>query len=184
MAWFMGHADAVYALAFYRVGGDRELAADVVQETFLKALQRMEEYDPQRGPMTMWLGNITRNCIRTVRRRAGRDEVVGTAEHVDGQMLSALRNVGSSPLPEEILQRRETRELVAVTLSKLRCEYREVLIDRYYEQHPVKAIACSRGVTEGAVKSLLHRARQAFKNAFVNSAEVMVRDADSRGKAR
>ena len=65
----------------------------------------------------------------------------GTAENLDGQMLSAFRNVGSSPLPEDILHRRETRELVAVTLSKLRCEYREVLISRYYEQHPVRAIA-------------------------------------------
>ena len=134
--------------------------------------------------MTSWLGYIARNCIRTVLRRAGRDEAVGTAEHVDGQLRSALRNVGSSPLPEEILQQRETRELVAVTLSKLRCEYREVLIDRYYEQHPVKAIACSRGITEGAVKSLLHRARQAFRDAFVNSADAMVQDAESRGKAR
>ncbi len=180
----MGHADALYAFAFYRVGGDRELAADVVQETFLRALQTIDRYDPERGSMAAWLGYIARNCIRTVLRRAGRDEAAGTAENVDGQMLSAFRNVGSSPLPEEILQRRETCELVAVTLSKLRCEYREVLIDRYYEQHPVKVIACSRGVTEGAVKSLLHRARQAFKSAFVNSAEAMVQDANSRGKAR
>ena len=133
--------------------------------------------------MTTWLGYIARNCIRTVLRQARRDQAVGTAEHVDGQMLSAWRNAGSSPLPEETLQRRETRELVAVTLSKLRCEYREVLIDRYYEQHPLKAMSCSRGITEGAVKSLLHRARQAFKNAFVNSAEAMVQDAESRGKA-
>ena len=134
--------------------------------------------------MTTWLSYIARNCIRTVLRRAGKDEAVGTAEHVDGQMLSAFRNVGSSPLPADILQRRETRELVAAALSKLRCEYREVLIDRYYEQRPVKAIARSRGVTEGAVKSLLHRARQAFRNAFVNGAEAMMQDADSRGKIR
>jgi RNA polymerase sigma factor (sigma-70 family) len=134
--------------------------------------------------MTAWLGYIARNCIRTVLRRSGRDEAVGTAENFDGQMLTAFRNVGSSPLPDEILQRRETRELVAVTLSKLRCEYRQVLIDRYYEQHPVRAIAQSRGITEGAVKSLLHRARQAFKVAFVSSAEAIMQDAECGGRVR
>ena len=61
--WFRGHADAVYTFAFYRVAKDGELANEVVQESFTTALRRINQYDPDRGPMLAWLNGIARNSI-------------------------------------------------------------------------------------------------------------------------
>jgi len=41
-----------------------ELAEDVTQETFLTALNRIEDFDPDRGAMLPWLPYMARNCAR------------------------------------------------------------------------------------------------------------------------
>ena len=48
-AWFERYADSVYTFVYYRVGKDEQAASDVVQETFLDALTRIEQYDPERA---------------------------------------------------------------------------------------------------------------------------------------
>ena len=59
--WFERYADNVYTFVYYRVGKDEQVASDVVQETFLDALTRIEQYDPERGSMEAWLTTLSRN---------------------------------------------------------------------------------------------------------------------------
>ena len=49
--WFLSHANLVYTFVYYRVGRDAALAEEVVQETFLRALQEIERFEPRRGSM-------------------------------------------------------------------------------------------------------------------------------------
>src|SRR5437016_5059940 len=58
---FIGRFErAVYGLALSMLG-DRELAQDVAQETFIRAWRHAHAYDPRRGALTTWLLAITRN---------------------------------------------------------------------------------------------------------------------------
>src|SRR5689334_14352109 len=59
------HAGAVYAVAS-RLTDDRQLAEEVVQETFLAVWNRAELFDPASGSLAAWLHTIARN--RTVDR--------------------------------------------------------------------------------------------------------------------
>src|SRR5918998_6409958 len=59
------HGDAVFRIAFRR-SGDRQLAEEVMQETFLALWDRAELFDPAVGSLPAWLGTIARN--RTVDR--------------------------------------------------------------------------------------------------------------------
>ena len=170
--WFLEHADAIYTFVFYRVGRDEELATEVVQETFLAALERIEDYDRERGPMLPWLTYTARNCIRKALRQRGRLRSLGDRwEVIDRKLLAAYSELASSPLPDEILEKEETAELVQMALSNLPDNYRRALQQHYCLQRPLREIADGLGVTEGAVKSLLHRARLAFKAAFETIAD-------------
>jgi RNA polymerase sigma-70 factor (ECF subfamily) len=170
--WFREHADPLYTFVFYRVGRDAELATDVVQETFVAALRKIEDYDPRRGAMMPWLTYLARNRIRAALRQRSRTGAAGASwDEIDRRLLQAYRNLATAPLPDEVLERRETVELVQMALSNLPDNYRWALKQHYCEQRSLAEIARSRESTEGAVKSLLHRARLAFRAAFQTIAD-------------
>ena len=152
--WFLEHADGIYTFIFYRAGRDPELAADVVQETFLTALRKMDDYDPERGTMRTWLTFIAKNCVRTALRREGRYET-STAfwENLDRKLLSTYRSLATTPLPDEVLESEETVEMVQLTLSSIPGNYRKALLDHYQQKKSLKEIARLEGTTEGAVKT-------------------------------
>jgi RNA polymerase sigma-70 factor (ECF subfamily) len=165
--WFETYADALYSFVYYRVGKDPELAADVTQDTFVAALERIESYDPDRGEMLPWLTYTARNCIRKERRRqASGADANQLWLRIDAGMAAALADLDRAPLPSEVLEREETAELVRTVLSNLPFRYQRALLDRYFQHRSVVEIAAREGCSEGAAKSLLHRARRAFRAAF------------------
>jgi len=179
--WFLDNADAVYTFVYYRVGRDRELATEVVQDTFVFALRKLDDFDPTRGGMLTWLTLVARNCIRRSMRERGRYRTNGDPwEKIDARLMGTYRAIESSPLPDEVLDRRETVELVQATLSNLPGDYRQALRQHYCEQRSLREMAAMRGVSEGAVKSLLHRSRLAFKAAFRTIAESFGEDPSIR----
>jgi RNA polymerase sigma factor (sigma-70 family) len=132
--------------------------------------------------MLAWLTYIARNCIRRALERRG--QYAGHAtdwEEIDRKLLLACKELSAAPLPEEVLVRQETTELVHMALSNLPDNYQRALRRHYCDQWPLQEIARSEGVTEGAVKSLLHRARQAFKTAFQMFAETLDDRVSTRG---
>ena len=179
--WFIEHADALYTFVFYRVGRNEELACDVVQETFVTALGKIERYDPDRGTMRAWLTYTARNCIRKALRH-GRH--CAFWEEIDEKLLAAYERIATSPLPEEAVSCRETAELVRTTLSSIPGNYRDVLARHYWRDEPIKEIARALGTTEGAIKSLLHRARLAFKTAFLTLSESLREEYSATGRSR
>ena len=182
--WFRDYADAVYTFAYYRVGRDPDLATEVVQETFTTALRRIEEYDPQRGVMLAWLTCCCRNSIRKVLHEKHHGEALADFwEEIDGRLMAAYRDIATAPLPEEILDKRETNELVQLTLASLPVNYQQVLRDHYFEKKCLKYIANSQGMSEGAIKSLMHRARLAFKTAFLTLADAVYVEHPANGGA-
>jgi len=165
--WFLEYADSLYAFAFYRVGKDPNLASDVVAETFLEALEGIDGFRPERGSMFAWLACTARNRIRRALRLKRRHAPgIDAWEAAEAAMVRARDGSGPPPLPEDILARRETAELVRAALSNLPFRYGKVLDRHYCRAQPIAQIASTEGLSEGAVKALLHRARLAFRAAF------------------
>lgn len=83
----------IYGLALMIVGDERT-AEDVAQETFVKAWQHADAYDPRRGRVPTWLLAIARNvAIDAVRMRR--------SEPIDPQAILALEMASKDPGPEE-----------------------------------------------------------------------------------
>lgn len=164
--WFRNHADALYTFVFHRLGCDRDLAKDVVQETFLTALQKIDRFDPQRGTMMVWLTYHARNVMRTVFRERGHRADIEAWEQLENKLQSSYMELALTPLPQEVLERQETAELVRLTLTSIPGNYRAALLQHHCQKKTLCEIGVSLGISEAAVKSMLHRARLAFRQAF------------------
>ena len=165
--WFDRFADPVYGFILYRVGRDAKLAEEVAQETFVTALETIDRYDPDRGEMFPWLTYIARNCIRkALRRRSRNSALTDLWETVDHKLTRAITDLDSNILPEELLERKETADLVRMALTNLPLRYQMALQRRYFEDLSLHEMAALEKSSEGAMKVLLHRARQAFLTSF------------------
>ena len=166
--WFHTYSDALYTFVYYRVGEDSNIAADVVQETFVQALRKITNYDSRRGSMLVWLTYLCKNNIKKALRAKHRHiSYEQVWQEIDQCLLQAYELIATEPLSDEILEREETAELVRMTLANIPGNYKAVLTEHYYQQKALREIAASMGVSEGAVKVMLHRARDAFKAAFL-----------------
>jgi RNA polymerase sigma-70 factor (ECF subfamily) len=161
--WFETYFAVVHGFVRRRVARYPDLADDVTQDTFLVALRHIHEYDPERGAMLPWLTYIARNCARKALRRA---RLAGTADVDEPGTGQAFLALDAGPLPEELLARDEVVDRVHAALAALAPNHQRVLESHYFLEQPLRQIASAEATTVAAVKSLLHRARLAFKDAF------------------
>ena len=160
----------LYRFCLYRVGGNHHLCKEVVQETLLGAIERLAGYDPRRsaGDIFGWLTGLARNEIRRVLARERRGaELAGFWQRMDDQLLSLYAMLESEPFGDELLARRETREMVNATMAQLPLPYGRALEAKYVAGQSVREIATSMGTSEKAAESLLGRARAAFRATFL-----------------
>src|SRR5579885_1727240 len=132
----------LYCFCFYRVGRNRHVCEEVVQETLARALRRENA--------ALALDALWAN--------------------MDRELLALDARLDSEPLAEEGLLREETRELVNATMSQLPPHYREALEAKYLTGKSVHDMASSWSTTDKAVESLLSRARNAFRATFLTLA--------------
>jgi len=138
---------------FMRRWPNPSLAEELVQKTVFDAVRGCGSYDPSRGSPKEWIFGIARNNIRLeMRKRASRPSV-------DGDVSSYLETIDSEPLPDEVLEQKETAVIVRSALQKLDGKEQAVLKIKYIEGLSARDIAQRIGITEKAVHSLLYRAR-------------------------
>jgi RNA polymerase sigma-70 factor (ECF subfamily) len=174
------HVDGLWAFVFYRVGRDAALCEDVVQETFLIALERNAapsseraptRFDPERGSLGGWLVGLSRNIIRRQLRALRRGhELSATWERIDAALVRSFQSLDTAPLGDELLEREQTRELVRMTIANLPDDYRDALERKYVRGESLRELASAHACSESAAKSMLARARRAFKEAFATLA--------------
>lgn len=160
----------LFRFCFHRVGGDRHLCEEVVQETLLRALRDLEQYDPVRGggQIFPWLTGLARNEImRVLSREKHNVSLQALWSRMDRDLRAIFAHLDSEPFPDELLQREETRALVNATMAQLPPHYRAALESKYIDGQSMKQMALSNDSTEKAVESLLTRARQAFRETFL-----------------
>jgi RNA polymerase sigma-70 factor (ECF subfamily) len=176
------HADAIYAAAT-RLTSDRQIAEEVVQETFLALWNRAELYDPRSGSLAAWLHAIGRNRAVDRLRAAGRRpnlvpfSAAGGIDEQDGAALDRIVAAGTvlggaspGPGPEAALGASELRETIAAALDDIPELERTVILLAYREELSQSEIAARLGWPLGTVKTRTRRAllhlRRALGGAF------------------
>lgn len=153
----------------YRMVRDRELAEDLSQETFIKALNALDSYRPE-YKFSSWIFKIANNAaIDQLRRReldtlslegsphaVTPEAVEATALQIGARGESALDAVASIELGGEIEK----------AISQLRPEYRSCILLRHVEGYAYEEIAQILDLPLGTVKTYIHRARHELRRAL------------------
>ena len=151
------HLHEVYGFVFHLVGGDRAVAEDLNQETWLEALDGIDQCDATRGSFRNWLFGIARRRVALYYRRRA---LAGNPTSLIDQFGEAAEWGDISVLPEDVLEQVEQRSVVRAAILLLPDDRREVLLWKYVEGLSVETIAIRMGRTAKAVESLLSRARE------------------------
>jgi RNA polymerase sigma-70 factor (ECF subfamily) len=157
--------DGLYEFTYYRVGCNRDLAETVVQDTLTTAYATLGHFEG-RSTIQTWLCGIAKNKIREHRRRRRVRSIEDILDESSLEIDAILSKVEREPIPDEVLQLKETKDLVGATLSSLPTNYRDVLIAKYVDELPVNEIAERTHKSPKATESLLTRARVAFARVF------------------
>lgn len=144
-----------------------EDAQDAVQDAFLSAFKSLDRFDG-RSQLTTWLHRITVNAclmkLRSQRRRGGPERQIEDflpTFLTDGHQ--ARPSDSWKPDATDGIQRAEVRALVRASIDELPDQFRTVLILRDIEELSTEETAEILEMTTSAVKTRLHRARQALR---------------------
>jgi len=124
--------------------GDRGLAEEAVQETFVRAWRSADRYDEERGPLQAWLFAICRNVVIDMSRARKIRPALA-----DGRVAS-LREPGSGV---DAIDKMVRTAALEEALRAVGPEHRQVLIEVVINDRPQDAVAADLGVPVGTVKS-------------------------------
>jgi len=158
----------------YRMVRDRELAEDLAQETFVKALNAIESYRPE-FKFSSWIFKIANNAAIDHLRRRELDtlslEGSPHAETPDAIEATALQIGARQESPLDAVEARELGGQIEVAIARLRPEYRSCILLRHVEGRAYEEIAEILGLPLGTVKTYIHRARNELRQALAHLRE-------------
>lgn len=163
------HQDRIYRHALYLLK-DTEDAKDMTQETFIKAWQHRTKL--RQKTVHSWLLKCVRNlCFNQLRRRKFQ---VHLSDDDEGDMFGTLLKTQenkSSPSPEEITIKQETKQLVHRAIGELPPSMKSIIIMRELEGMSYKEIGEVVKQPENSVKSTAFRARKKLREILTNLME-------------
>lgn len=142
------HQEGVFRLA-YLLLGDPDEAADVAQDTFIRAYRKLDRFDTQR-PLRPWLLRIASNLARNRQRANGR--------YKSALQRAARESPARVASPHQIVARREASQILWEAMHHLDTTQQEIIYLRFFLALPVKETAQALDIAEGTVKSRLSRA--------------------------
>ena len=154
-----------------RMVPDRQLAEDLSQETFIKALNAIGSYRPE-YKFSSWIFKIANNAAIDHLRRRELDTLsldgaphAATPEEIEATALQ-VGDKGETPLEE--LEARELGSAIERAIAQLRPEYRACILLRHVEGLAYEEIAQSLDLPLGTVKTYIHRARHELRDLLAH----------------
>jgi RNA polymerase sigma-70 factor, ECF subfamily len=149
------YRDAIYRFCLARTGTSHD-AEDLTSDVFVKALNSIDRYQDRGLPFAAFLYRIARNAAidrsRTLKQPLSVDGLLQEPASKQNVELEALFAVEKSILMD--------------ALTKLKSEHRDVVVMRFIEGYSALEVAQLLGKTEGAIRTLQHRALERLRKEF------------------
>lgn len=182
----MGELYDRYAAGLYRGAllrlGDRQLAEEVLQDTYLALWNRAELYDPDHGSLLAWLSTIARNRSTDRLRSLGRrplplplsavlDDSEGDRRAPDAALMAAtpVTGVTAAVDPERVVDDAWLRTEVERALAQIPANERQVIQMAYYEELTQTEIAARLDWPLGTVKTRTRRALRHLRQTLAEA---------------
>jgi RNA polymerase sigma-70 factor, ECF subfamily len=149
------YVDQVYGFVYRRVRSP-ELAEDLTSDVFLRALRSLDRFTWQGVDIGAWLMTIARNRVT--------DHFKSARARLE-QPTDEIRDGGDTTRPEDperLALDRDVAQALALAMSELAEDHREVLELRFVQGLSVAESAAAMDRTDGAIKALQYRALKAL----------------------
>jgi RNA polymerase sigma-70 factor (ECF subfamily) len=147
----------IFLFVLHRVE-DKQLAADLTSQVFLKALLNLKRFTFRGLPFSAWLFRIALNECNDHFRKSKRYRIVTIEDNViEGLHDEMTANTGQEDL----------RKQLPAILSKLSVEELQLIELRFFEQRPFKEVSDIIGITETYAKVKVYRILQKMKKFFL-----------------
>jgi RNA polymerase sigma factor (sigma-70 family) len=158
------YKDSIYFMVLKMVN-NKEDAMDLTVETFAKAFEKLDKYQPDFAFST-WLFRVaTNNCIDFIRKK----KLVTFSIHgmMDDEGEEKQLQIKADVLnPEEASIKRQQTEELKMLIDGLPARYRNLITLRYFDELSYEEIAQQLDLPLGTVKAQLFRARDLLGNIF------------------
>jgi RNA polymerase sigma-70 factor (ECF subfamily) len=144
--------DTLYAYVSRRCGGQRELAEDVTQETWLRAVNEWRRNGAPANPIA-WLTTVARNLLLMHFRRR---ETLSLDQIASAEVLAAVEK-------NHAADSAEIEALVSEALTRLPPAEAQLLESFHYDRFKTAQLAEKHGVSERAIEGRLRRARERLR---------------------
>jgi RNA polymerase sigma-70 factor, ECF subfamily len=155
---YLIHFDRIYSYLHMSVG-NRHDAEDLTNQTFVKMLESIERFEWRQVPLSAWLFRIAHNLamdhFRAGRRWQPEEEPPEPQEEQQSAHDEALQSIGRQSMLEMI--------------EGLSADQQQVLMLKFVFNFPNGDVAAILGKTEGAIKSLQHRALASLQRELAKS---------------
>ncbi len=136
------------------ITGDRGQAEDIVQNAFIRAAERIDQYDLQRPFGPWFLRSVVNDAIKSVQQQQRWIFID------EGESEELIDLYDPTPLPEEILEVEETRQEIWRALQQLPPHQRATVVLHYYLEMSEKEIAEKFHDPAGTIRWWLYTAKQ------------------------
>lgn len=176
-SWVEEHSDYLYRYA-RRYFRNLEIVEDLVQETFLAAVQAIEKFERKSTPKT-WLTGILRHKILDRLRKNQKDLQFSSENEINGdfeKLFDANEHwtIKDGPTtwminPEAVLEQKQFMSALKTCLAKLPEKIRHIFLLREVEGFSRDEICTQVNLTSTNVGVILHRARLSLQNCLQNN---------------
>ncbi|QJD97494.1 sigma-70 family RNA polymerase sigma factor [Mucilaginibacter robiniae] len=155
------YKDSIYFMSLKMVN-NKEDAMDITVETFAKAFEKLDKYQPDFAFST-WLFRVaTNNCIDFLRKR--KLNTVSINNMMDEEDDRPLQIKADEPNPEETSIKKQQSQELKLLIESLPPRYRNLLTLRYFDELSYEEISTQLDLPLGTVKAQLFRAKYLLGN--------------------
>lgn len=143
---------SIFLFVYKRVS-DKELAADLTSQVFLKAMMNIQKYEYKGFPFSSWLYRIAANEVNMHYRSAKKMVQVSIRESDVNELINEIDEQTDE----------ENRRLLIEAMNELPIESTQLIELRFFEKHSFKDIGHMFGITEGNAKIKTYRVVEKLK---------------------
>jgi RNA polymerase sigma-70 factor (ECF subfamily) len=134
-----------------------EIAEELANDTFIKAMDKMYQFNPEKSNISTWLHNISKNLIIDYYRKDDSDKYINVSSFVDESGNEFMQIEDMNNKSDESLENKELLQAVQKAMSQLKPKYQKIAQMFFIEDQPYPEIAEALQMPVGSVKGTIFR---------------------------
>ncbi|HMO60951.1 MAG TPA: sigma-70 family RNA polymerase sigma factor [Ferruginibacter sp.] len=176
--WVKNYADMLFAVALQKTNS-REVAEDLVQDTFLSAIKALENYRGEASEKN-WLFTILNNKVIDYYRKKGRRQTTETyladteaafddSLYNNGHITGSTWRAGWSSEADANINDKDFQQVLSNCLDKVPVKMKPVFISKYFHDLPPDEICAMFEISNANLWVIMHRVKVILKNCLTHN---------------